>query len=64
MSGPHGEDQSLDGAPVPELELELAPEPPAKASRAGSLKHKTATSILWTVVRTGSDYLFSFLVFA
>ena len=62
MSGPHGEDQSLDGAPVPELEP--APEPPAKAARAGSLKHKTATSILWTVVRTGSDYLFSFLVFA
>ena len=62
MSGPHGEDQSLDGAPVPELEP--APEPPAKASRAGSLKHKTATSILWTVVHTGSDYLFSFLVFA
>jgi O-antigen/teichoic acid export membrane protein len=54
------EDQSLDGAPVPELE----PERPADATRTGSLKHKTATSILWTVVRTGSDYLLSFLVFA
>ena len=40
------------------------PEQPTKAARAGSLKHKTATSILWTVVRTGSDYFFSFLVFA
>jgi O-antigen/teichoic acid export membrane protein len=64
VSGPQGEDQSLEGAPVPELELEPAPEQPAKAARPGSLKHKTATSILWTVVRTGSDYLFSFLVFA
>jgi O-antigen/teichoic acid export membrane protein len=60
VSGPNVGDQPLDGAPVPELE----PEPPAPAARAGSLKHKTATSILWTVVRTGSDYLLSFLVFA
>jgi O-antigen/teichoic acid export membrane protein len=28
------------------------------------LKRKTALSILWTIVRTGSDYLFSFAVFA
>ena len=60
MSGPNVEDQSLEGAPVPELE----PEPPPPSGRTGSLKHKTATSILWTVVRTGSDYLLSFLVFA
>jgi O-antigen/teichoic acid export membrane protein len=62
MSGPSGEYQSLDGAPVPELESEA--ERPARISRAGSLKHRTATSILWTVVRIGSDYLFAFLVFA
>ncbi|HJR49737.1 MAG TPA: oligosaccharide flippase family protein, partial [Gemmatimonadales bacterium] len=59
MSGPSADDQ-LEGAPVPELK----PEQPTNAARAGSLKHKTATSILWTVVRTGSDYFFSFLVFA
>ena len=60
MSGPNPEDESLDGAPVPELE----PERRAGATRTSSLKHKTATSILWTVVRTGSDYFLSFLVFA
>lgn len=60
VSGPNTEDQSLEAAPTTEFE----PERPARASRSGSLKHKTATSILWTVVRTGSDYLFSFLVFA
>jgi len=62
VSGPSAEDQSLDGAPVPELEPEA--ERPARVTRAGSLKHKTAASILWTVVRIGSDYLFAFLVFA
>jgi Polysaccharide biosynthesis protein len=60
VSGPNPEDESLDGAPVPELE----PERRAGATRTSSLKHKTATSILWTVVRTGSDYFLSFLVFA
>jgi O-antigen/teichoic acid export membrane protein len=60
VSGPNPEDQSLDGPPVSELE----PERPARPTRTGNLKHKTATSILWTIVRTGSDYLFSFLVFA
>jgi O-antigen/teichoic acid export membrane protein len=60
VRGPHPEDPSLEGAPVTELE----PERPARPGGARSLKHKTATSILWTVVRTGSDYLFSFLVFA
>ena len=60
MSGPNPEDESLDGAPVPELE----PQRRAGATRTSSLKHKTATSILWTVVRTGSDYFLSFLVFA
>lgn len=60
MSGPNVGDQSLEGAPVPELE----PEPPTPEAWTGSLKHRTATSILWTVVRTGSDYLLSFLVFA
>jgi O-antigen/teichoic acid export membrane protein len=60
MSGSHPEEQPLDGASVPDLE----PEPTARPTRPGSLKHRTATSILWTVVRTGSDYLLSFLVFA
>jgi len=60
VSGPNVGDQSLEGAPVPELE----PEPPTPEAWTGSLKHRTATSILWTVVRTGSDYLLSFLVFA
>jgi O-antigen/teichoic acid export membrane protein len=59
VSGSNPEDQPLDGAPVPDL----AAERPPRVTRA-ELKHKTATSILWTVVRTGSDYLFSFLVFA
>jgi O-antigen/teichoic acid export membrane protein len=53
------EDQPLDGPPVPDLE----PERPTR-SIPTELKHKTATSILWTVVRTGSDYFFSFVVFA
>ena len=53
-------DQPLDGPPAPELE----PERPPRAGRTADLKQKTATSILWTVVRTGSDYLLSFLVFA
>ena len=43
---------------------ELDPEPPPRPARTADLKQKTATSILWTVVRTGSDYLLSFLVFA
>ena len=30
----------------------------------GDLKRKTALSILWTIVRTGSDYFLSFAVFA
>ena len=60
MSGPNLEDQPLDGPPVPELEPERA----TRATRTAELKQKTATSILWTVVRTGSDYLLSFLVFA
>ena len=49
----------LDG-PASELE----PDSPPRPARTADLKQKTATSILWTVVRTGSDYLLSFLVFA
>jgi O-antigen/teichoic acid export membrane protein len=30
----------------------------------GDLKRKTALSILWTIVRTGSDYFLSFVIFA
>lgn len=51
-------DDPLDGPPAPELER------PGRAARTADLKQKTATSILWTVVRTSSDYLLSFLVFA
>lgn len=53
-------DHPLDGSPGPELETEGA----GRAARTADLKQKTAISILWTVVRTGSDYLLSFLVFA
>lgn len=53
-------DQPLDGPSAPELE----PGEPAGPVRTSDLKRKTATSILWTIVRTGSDYLLSFLVFA
>jgi O-antigen/teichoic acid export membrane protein len=60
MSGPDPEDRPLDGPPLPELE----PGRPARSRRTAELKHKTATSILWTIVRTGSDNLLSFLVFA
>jgi hypothetical protein len=59
---PHGElDEPLDGAPSPEIEAIRAAEP---REPPGDLKRKTATSILWTVVRTGSDHFLSFLIFA
>lgn len=61
MSLPPSElDQPLDGPPAPDIEPDAAgrPAPPS------DLKRKTAKSILWTVVRIGSDYLFSFVVFA
>ena len=54
-------DEPLDGPPHLAIgvagpdELEGAPE---------DLKRKTALSILWTIVRTGSDYFLSFLIFA
>jgi O-antigen/teichoic acid export membrane protein len=53
-------DDLLEG--ITDSELEGSPRdavrPPA------DLKEKTARSIIWTIVRTGSDYLFSFAVFA
>ena len=54
-------DEPLDGAsgsalaPIPE---------PVPQRPLADLKQKTAASILWTIVRTGSDYLLSFVVFA
>jgi O-antigen/teichoic acid export membrane protein len=45
-------DDPLDGA------SEATPPPPA------DLKEKTARSIIWTIIRTGSDYILSFAVFA
>jgi O-antigen/teichoic acid export membrane protein len=53
-------DESLDGPP----RSDLAPEATRTPGPLPDLKHKTARSILWTVVRIGSDYLFSFIVFA
>lgn len=53
-------DQPLDGPPRSDIE----PEAPGRPLAASDLKRKTAKSILWTVVRIGSDYLFSFIVFA
>jgi O-antigen/teichoic acid export membrane protein len=53
-------DDPLDGASPPDLETAeptLAVSPP-------DLKEKTARSIIWTIVRTGSDYILSFAVFA
>jgi O-antigen/teichoic acid export membrane protein len=59
---PHGEfDEPLDGASNPAFDAVAAGE--ARGPRF-DLKRKTAKSILWTIVRTGSDYLFSFVVFA
>ena len=58
----HGElDEPLDGAPSSTMESipESKPQgPPA------DLKRKTAVSILWTIVRIGSDQFLSFAVFA
>ena len=52
-------DDPLDGASNPELEAaEPLPGPPR------DLKEKTARSIIWTIARTGSDYILSFAVFA
>jgi O-antigen/teichoic acid export membrane protein len=54
-------DDPLDGSPHLSIgtagagELDGPPE---------DLKRKTALSILWTIVRTGSDYFLSFVVFA
>jgi O-antigen/teichoic acid export membrane protein len=57
----HGEfDEPLDGAPNP---FDAAAAAEARGRRS-DLKRKTAKSILWTIVRTGTDYLFSFVVFA
>ena len=53
-------DDPLEGLAAPDLEA-----PPPHAPRPPpDLKEKTARSIIWTIVRTGSDYLFSFAVFA
>jgi hypothetical protein len=53
-------DDPLEGLTGPDLETPPtdAPRPPA------DLKEKTARSIIWTIARTGSDYIFSFAVFA
>jgi O-antigen/teichoic acid export membrane protein len=56
----HDLDDPLDGASGPDLEA-AAPEPRRPPA---DLKEKTARSIIWTVVRTGSDYILSFAIFA
>ncbi len=61
MTGRRDEfDDPLDGASAPDLE---AAETPAGGPPPG-LKEKTARSIIWTIIRTGSDYILSFAVFA
>jgi O-antigen/teichoic acid export membrane protein len=56
----HEFDDPLDGASSPELEAA----PPERHHPPSDLKEKTARSIIWTIARTGSDYIFSFAVFA
>jgi O-antigen/teichoic acid export membrane protein len=56
-----GLDEPLDGAPSSSIEPFARLEPHRPAS---DLKRKTAVSILWTGVRTGSDYFLSFVIFA
>ena len=56
----HEFDDPLDGASSPDLEAAAS----APRRPPSDLKEKTARSILWTIVRTGSDYILSFAVFA
>ena len=59
MSSPPSEfDQPLDGPP------DIEPDTPSRPGPLPDLKRKTAKSIVWTAVRLGSDYLFSFAIFA
>ena len=59
--GPDREfDDPLDGASSPDL----AAAEPAPQQPPSDLKEKTARSIIWTIIRTGSDYILSFAVFA
>src|SRR4051812_8733196 len=55
-------DEPLDGAPAAAIAAVNSDVEPHAA--ADELKRKTAVSILWTIVRTGSDYILSFVVFA
>ena len=59
---PSGEfDDPLDGA----SRADIGGIPPAEGEGPpADLKHQTARSILWTIVRMGADYILSFLVFA
>ena len=57
---PSGLDEPLDGPPGPDIE----PDAPSRPGLLPDLKRKTAKSIVWTAVRLGSDYLFSFAIFA
>ncbi len=56
----HDLDDPLDGASGPELDAA----PPEPRRPPSDLKEKTARSIIWTIVRAGSDYILSFAVFA
>ncbi len=60
-SRPADLDEPLDATPYPSIDGT-----PAAAFDAAplDLKRRTALSILWTIVRTGSDYILSFVVFA
>ncbi len=58
---PHHEfDDPLDGSPGPDIEGPPVP----RTGASPDLVRKTAKSIIWTIVRTGSDYILSFAVFA
>jgi len=54
-------DEPLDGAPSSTIEAVRESEPQGPPA---DLKRKTAVSILWTIVRIGSDHFLSFVVFA
>ncbi len=66
MSGPRPSEEDGQVPPPGELDepLDGTPSPAIQVVSPVDLKRKTALSILWTIVYTGSDYVFSFVVFA
>ena len=66
MSGPRPSEEDGQVPPPGELDepLDGTPSPAIEVVSPVDLKRTTALSILWTIVYTGSDYVFSFVVFA